>query len=104
MCASISSEEARGENRKPTTPRPSPPASGQIPLAYISDSVQRIEIYRKLAQVTDRAALENLRTELRDRFGPLPPAMELLLQVAEIKILASEKSVTIIEVREGKLM
>ncbi len=75
-----------------------------IPLNYISDSAQRIEIYRKLAQATDKAALENLRTELRDRFGPLPPALELLLQITEIKILASERQITVIETQGDKLM
>ena len=46
----------------------------------------------------------NLQKELRDRFGPLPPPVELLLLVAELKILASEKSVTAIEVKDDKLM
>ena len=41
---------------------------------------------------------------MRDRFGPLPPALELLLLVAELKILASERGVTVIEVKEDKLM
>lgn len=61
-------------------------------------------MYRKLAQATDKAALESLTRELRDRFGPLPPAVELLLQVAELKILASEKAVTNLEVKDDKLM
>jgi transcription-repair coupling factor (superfamily II helicase) len=63
----------------------------------------RIEIYRKLAQATEKSALENLSKELRDRFGPLPPPVELLLAVGELKILASEKAVTAIEVEEDKL-
>ena len=75
-----------------------------VPLSYVAEAPQRIEIYRKLAQATDKAALENLRTELRDRFGPLPTAVELLLLVGELKILASEKSVTVIEVKEDRLM
>ena len=61
-------------------------------------------MYRKLAQATDRPALEALQRELRDRFGPLPLPVELLLAVAELKILASEKNVTTIEVTEDKLM
>jgi transcription-repair coupling factor (superfamily II helicase) len=69
-----------------------------IPLNYIVDSVARIEIYRKLAQAGEKSALENLQNELRDRFGPLPPPVELLLAVGELKILAAEKSVTPIEV------
>ncbi len=79
-------------------------ASAFIPLSYISEARQRIEIYRKLAQATDKASLERLQTEMRDRFGPLSPAIELLLLVAELKILASEKGITIIEVKEDKLM
>ena len=75
-----------------------------MPHNYIPEPRHRIEIYRKLAQATDKAALESLTHEVRDRFGPLPPPVELLLQVAEIKILASEKNVTVIEVKEDKLM
>jgi transcription-repair coupling factor (superfamily II helicase) len=41
---------------------------------------------------------------MRDRFGPLPPALELLLRVAEIKVVASERGITVIEVKEDKLM
>ena len=44
-----------------------------------------------------------MQKELRDRFGPLPPPVELLLAVSELKILASEKGVTIIEVEADKL-
>ena len=75
-----------------------------VPEKYISGPQHRIEIYRKLAQANEKSALENLQRELRDRFGPLPPPVELLLLVAELKILAGEKNVTGIEVREDKLM
>jgi transcription-repair coupling factor (superfamily II helicase) len=75
-----------------------------IPMAYVGEARQRIEIYRKLAQANEKPALEALRAELRDRFGPLPPAVELLLLVGEIKILAGEKTVTILEVKDDKLM
>jgi transcription-repair coupling factor (superfamily II helicase) len=84
-------------------------ASGSTPHAslphfYVPESQHRIEIYRKLAQATDRQGLEALQTELRDRFGALPPSVELLLQVAELKLLASEKNVTVVEVQGDKLM
>jgi transcription-repair coupling factor (superfamily II helicase) len=79
-------------------------AEKSLPENYIGESHHRIEIYRKLAQANEKSALENLQKELRDRFGPLPPPVELLLQVAELKILASDKSVTVIEVASDKLM
>ncbi|HEX4351147.1 MAG TPA: TRCF domain-containing protein, partial [Verrucomicrobiae bacterium] len=78
--------------------------SAFIPLNYISEAKQRIEFYRKLAQANEKSALDQLERELRDRFGTLPAAVELLLLVGEIKILASERGVTGIEVKDDKLM
>jgi len=78
--------------------------SASLPHDYVTEPQHRIEIYRKLAQAGERSALEGLRKELRDRFGPLPPRVELLLSVAELKILAGEKAVTAIEVKDDKLM
>lgn len=78
--------------------------ASNLPESYAPESHHRIEIYRKLAQATDKPALEALQKELRDRFGPLPAQVELLLAVTELKILASEKSVSVIEVKEDKLM
>jgi transcription-repair coupling factor (superfamily II helicase) len=74
-----------------------------LPENYMAEAHHRIEIYRKLAQATDKAALEALQKELRDRFGPLPQPAELLLTVGELKILAAEKNVTSIEVEDDKL-
>jgi transcription-repair coupling factor (superfamily II helicase) len=88
----------------PITAQPSVPSAAYIPFAYISDSRQRIEIYRKLAQATEKAAVEGLRSELRDRFGLVPPALELLLQLSEVRMLAAEKNFTIVEVKDDRLM
>jgi transcription-repair coupling factor (superfamily II helicase) len=87
------------------SPTPAPErTAAYIPFSYVSDSRQRIEVYRKLAQATEKKALIELAKECRDRFGPLPAALELLLQVAELKILAAAKGITAIEVKEDKLM
>jgi transcription-repair coupling factor (superfamily II helicase) len=75
-----------------------------IPFSYIRESHQRIEIYRKLAQATDKAALDSLRAEMRDRFGTPPPAIELLLNFAELKLIASDRQITSIETKGDKLM
>jgi transcription-repair coupling factor (superfamily II helicase) len=74
-----------------------------LPHNYVTEPHHRIEMYRKLAQATEKPALEALQKELRDRFGPLPPAVELLLGVAELKIIASEKNVASVEVEGDKL-
>jgi transcription-repair coupling factor (superfamily II helicase) len=75
-----------------------------LPHNYVSDSRQRIDIYRKLAQTTDKPALDAINAELRDRFGPIPPAVDLLLLVTQLKFLASERGVTIVETQSDKIM
>ena len=79
-------------------------AAAYLPLNYIPDGPQRIEMYRKLAQVTERGALASLKGEMRDRFGAVPVAVELLLQVSELKLIASQKNITVVETKEDKLM
>jgi transcription-repair coupling factor (superfamily II helicase) len=100
--ATYSDYEDESEDERVTPPVPRTPA--YLPLNYITDSRLRIEAYRKLAQTTEKRGLEELTRELRDRFGPLPPPAQMLLQVAELKVLASDKDVSIIETREDKLL
>ncbi len=81
-----------------------PRAAAGLPVTYVPEARDRIELHRKLAQVTDRPGLEALRAELRDRFGRLPPATERLLLLAELKLAAAARGVTAIETRGDRLM
>ena len=92
------------EDRGPKTEEGRPTKEAAIPFSYISDSRHRIEIYRKIAQISDKASLQSLEKEIRDRFGPQPAAVSLLLLVAELKMLAAERGIAAIEVKEDKLM
>jgi transcription-repair coupling factor (superfamily II helicase) len=96
--AAVTNPKPKGQGSKPGV------AAAFVPFNYVSDARQRIEIYRKVAQAADKPGLEALKTELRDRFGPPPPAVNLLLQVAELKLLAGERGVTEMEVKEDRLM
>ena len=73
-------------------------------MKYVSESQHRIDIYRKLAQISDQTGLRELKQELRDRFGPLPDEVELLLKVSELKVLAAERNFSVIETQGDKLM
>ncbi|HEY3857806.1 MAG TPA: transcription-repair coupling factor [Verrucomicrobiae bacterium] len=79
-------------------------AVASLPASYIPEAQQRIEIHRKLAQIADSEGLRQMKSELRDRFGPLPEAVELLLKVADLKIAAAARGISIIEHKEEKLM
>ncbi len=83
--------------------KPSHRAPAYLPLNYIREAQQRISIYRKLAQAADKSGLEEVRSELRDRFGPIPPAVDLLLQVTELKILAGAKNIVSVETDGAKI-
>jgi transcription-repair coupling factor (superfamily II helicase) len=92
------------EERLPGSHGVSGIASASIPLSYIPEAVHRIEMYRKLAQIEEVLDLGLLRKEMRDRFGPVPDAVERLLLVAELKLLAGLREVTSIEVKDDKVM
>ncbi len=93
-------DDTEDEREAPAVPR----TPAYLPLNYITDSRLRIEAYRKLAQTTEKRGLEELMRELRDRFGPLPRPAEVLLQVTELKLIARDKDVNIIETKEDKLL
>ena len=85
-------------------PHPSPDTLARIPSAYISDSRLRIQAYRKIAQVFELPEVDALRAEFRDRYGPLPREVKLLLRCAEVKILAANTNIDTIETRADKIM
>ncbi len=63
--------------------------SATIPRNYIRADRQRMEVYRRLTTTRTLADLKALRDDLRDAFGPLPPAVETLLALAEVRVLAA---------------
>jgi len=75
-----------------------------LPVAYIEQPQTRIQAYRKLAEVSSPQQLEQLRKAWRDRFGVPPKAVEHLLLMSEIKLLAAARKITKLEVKENKLM
>jgi transcription-repair coupling factor (superfamily II helicase) len=56
-----------------------------IPESYVADLGVRLGLYRRLAQLAGRREREAFAAELIDRFGPLPPEVDNLLQVIAIK-------------------
>ncbi len=58
-----------------------------IPENYVSDLNVRLGLYRRLADVMEDAEIEAIAAEMIDRFGPLPPEVENLLQTVSVKQL-----------------
>lgn len=64
------------------------PCQAYLPDSYIRDIRTKIDLYRKLARITELSQLADFAEELRDRFGPLPPPVERLLELHELRIHA----------------
>ncbi|HEU4521491.1 MAG TPA: transcription-repair coupling factor [Thermoanaerobaculia bacterium] len=71
-----------------------------IPKDYISDENLRMTFYKKVASAQTDQRLEDIRNELRDRFGAVPPNVENLLRFVKVKRYAQTIGVISI-VREG---
>ena len=69
-------------------PRIELPLNAGIPEDYIEHLPTRLSVYQRLAKLTERRELPEIREELRDRFGPVPDEVENLFKVAEIRAVA----------------
>ncbi len=59
-----------------------------IPESYLANRVERLNLYRRIAEATTEETLSEIREEMIDRFGPLHPSIVGLLQSAALKLLA----------------
>ena len=78
-------------------------AGAFLPYAYVDDDSRRIELHRRLAECASEKELDALRAETRDRFGPVPPALDRLFRLTRCRILAAERGISRISMREGAL-
>ena len=64
-----------------------------IPETYVADLPVRLGLYRRIGALASDAETDAMGAELADRFGPVPPEVENLLQVVAIKRLCREAGV-----------
>ncbi len=56
-----------------------------IPETYIHDETQRVAFYRRLAEIRSREEIDEIATEMRERYGPVPPLVDTFLRVMELR-------------------
>ncbi|MGH9456374.1 MAG: transcription-repair coupling factor, partial [Thermoanaerobaculia bacterium] len=59
-----------------------------IPREWIGDENIRITFYKKVAAASDAVRLDDLASEMRDRFGAIPPSVEALFAFVRLRQLA----------------
>jgi transcription-repair coupling factor (superfamily II helicase) len=75
----------------------------KLPQSYLSDSGDRLALYKRLALAARSEDLDRLQAETEDRFGHLPPAAQNLFNMGRLRLLAEESAVRSVDVAEDKL-
>ncbi len=72
---------------------------GMLPKPYILSDQRRMEAYRRIAIAATTQDLQRVEQELTGAYGPPPPAARRLLDLAELRVLASTLRIRSISLR-----
>jgi len=75
-----------------------------LPRAYLAESRWRMDGYRRIAESHDEEDLKKLRADWRDRYGPWPKPVERLLLATQVKLVAAQARIALVETQGDKLM
>jgi transcription-repair coupling factor (superfamily II helicase) len=78
--------ELRGEAQRPEfEPELRLGVPAYIPDNFVADENERLILYRRLARAASEQDIDELRAEMRDRFGPLPTLVENLARAMNLR-------------------
>lgn len=73
-----------------------------LPQDYVPEERLRLAIYRRLSDATTEKDVDDLAAELRDRFGPPPPAVTRLLNVRRLRVVAAPLNIISVEFKGSR--
>ncbi|WP_020402989.1 transcription-repair coupling factor [Gracilimonas tropica] len=74
-----------------------------LPQDYVSDNVERLNLYRKLSEAKNEEHIKEWKEEIKDRFGPVPKEAEFLILASKAKLFASKNFFTKVTVRADRM-
>ena len=74
-----------------------------VPADYVPYEQAKIDVHRRIAGALDVAAIETLREELEDRFGPVPEPLGNLLSLQRARIKLGQAGARTVSFRGGRL-
>jgi transcription-repair coupling factor (superfamily II helicase) len=108
LAEAVEERKAEHEHRAPVVVGPQAvvdlPIEAHLPDDYVPDEAQKLELYRRLARARSGGDLAAFRQEVIDRFGPMPPPVLRLVEVAELRLAAEGAGVASISREEGQLV
>ena len=84
--------------------QPAPPdvvfdRPAHLPDEFVGDDDAKLDFYRRLARASGPGEIDELRQELRERFGPLPEVAEHLLDLTRLRIIGAQLGIQHVLVR-----
>ena len=70
-----------------------------IPESYIENEEVKLDVYRKISRCKEEKEFDDLKDELKDRFGEFPKEIENLIFIAKLKIKAHKYYVTHLNIK-----
>ena len=80
------------------------PGEAWLPRDYIPDFRAKVDVYRRLSRAAAGTQIDDLASELTDRFGPLPPEAARLLDFARLRVAAAGLGIDSITRHPGMVM
>jgi len=74
-----------------------------IPEKYILSSIQRMEMYKKIAHIQNEDDQKDIKQELTDRYGKIPNSVNNLTSVSLLKSYSQRAGITKIEILRGEV-
>jgi len=88
----------------PLDPEINIPLSAYLSESYVPDIDQRMALYRRLARAEQLQEIADIRTEVNDRYGPLPEEGTHLLFKIMLKVLARHAGVSRLDLKDQRLV
>ena len=77
--------------------------SAYFPDDYVPDANQRLLFYKRLASLRDLAELDEVKEEMRDRYGAFPSVVENLFRVMDLRRTLKDYLVEQISYNDGRV-
>jgi len=99
----VAEAEGAGRDEEPEPVRLDVNVDAFVPATYVPYEQAKVDVHRRIAAAREVSELAELRSELEDRFGPVPPELENLLALQQARIKLGAAGARAVTFRGGRL-